>query len=218
MIYDGSGNILQTNSLLPPHEWTDEFKTRLAEALHIKKSEIRNHESITFFDVIVTNPPFGSKIPIKDKNILEQFELAHIWENDKKTGIWTITERLQSSAPPEILFIERCSGLIETAYYPGWMQRSRLKRIWCDKSYGEGFYLPSQMTDLYPVPEKHISRLADCDMDELRLKENTLLLTRSGTIGNISYVSKTLQLCKTYSTGLWQLHGLMEARPWSCFY
>ena len=34
---DGSGNILQTNSLLPPHEWTDEFKTRLAEALHIKK-------------------------------------------------------------------------------------------------------------------------------------------------------------------------------------
>lgn len=84
------------------------------------------------------------------------------------------------------------SGLIETAYYPGWMQRSRLKRIWCDKPYGEGFYLPSQMTDLYPVPEKHISRLADCDMDELRLKENTLLLTRSGTIGNISYVSRTL--------------------------
>ena len=66
------------------------------------------------------------------------------------------------------------SGLIETAYYPGWMQRSRLKRIWCDKPYGEGFYLPSQMTDLYPVPEKHISRLADCD---------------------ISYVSKTLAGC-----------------------
>ena len=87
------------------------------------------------------------------------------------------------------------SGLIETAYYPGWMQRSRLKRIWCDKPYGEGFYLPSQMTDLYPVPEKHISRLADCDMDELRLKENTLLLTRSGTIGNISYVSKTWAGC-----------------------
>ena len=87
------------------------------------------------------------------------------------------------------------NGLIETAYYPGWMQRSRLKRIWCDKPYGEGFYLPSQMTDLYPVPEKHISRLADCDMDELRLKENTLLLTRSGTIGNISYVSKTLAGC-----------------------
>ena len=109
---DGSGNILQTNSLLPPHEWTDEFKTRLAEALHIKKSEIRNYEGIAFFDVIVTNPPFGSKILIKDKNILEQFELAHIWENDKKTGTWRMTERLQSSVPPEILFIERCTQLL----------------------------------------------------------------------------------------------------------
>jgi len=77
---DGSGNILQTNSLLPPHEWTDGFRTRLAEALGIQKSSIRNHNSIEFFDVIVTNPPFGSKIPIKDKHILEQFELAHIWE------------------------------------------------------------------------------------------------------------------------------------------
>lgn len=109
---DGSGNVLQTNSLLPPHEWPDEFKTRLAEALGIKKSEIRNHKTIEFFDVIVTNPPFGSKIPIKDKNILEQFELAHIWENNKKTGIWKMTDRLQSSVPPEILFIERCTQFL----------------------------------------------------------------------------------------------------------
>ena len=87
------------------------------------------------------------------------------------------------------------NGLIEKAYYPGWMQRSRLKRIYCEKQYGEGFYLPSQMTDIYPVAEKHISRLADCDMDELRLKANTLLLTRSGTIGNVSLVSKTLNGC-----------------------
>ena len=109
---DGSGNILQTNSLLPPHEWADEFKARLADALHVKKSEIRNHTSIAYFDVIVTNPPFGSKIPIKDKNILEQFQLAHIWENDKKTGVWKMTPRLQSSVPPEILFIERCTQLL----------------------------------------------------------------------------------------------------------
>ena len=109
---DGSGNILQTNSLLPPHEWSDEFRTKLAEALGVDKSEIRNHKTIEFFNVIVTNPPFGSKIPVKDKNILEQFELAHIWENNKKTGVWTMTDRLQSSVPPEILFIERCTQLL----------------------------------------------------------------------------------------------------------
>lgn len=110
---DGSGNILQTNSLLPPHEWTDEFRSKLAEALDIKKETIRNHKTLEFFDVIITNPPFGSKIPIKDKAILEQYELAHIWENDKKRGTWKITKRLQSSVPPEIVFIERCIQLLK---------------------------------------------------------------------------------------------------------
>jgi type I restriction enzyme M protein len=105
---DGSGNILQTNSLLPPHEWSDEFKTKLAETLRIEKSTLKNHKSLALFDIIVTNPPFGSKIPIKDESILEQFELAHIWENKGKSGNWVMTKRLQSSAPPEILFIERC--------------------------------------------------------------------------------------------------------------
>ena len=105
---DGSGNILQTNSLLPPHEWTDDFKTRLSSALQIDKKSIINHYDIGFFDVIVTNPPFGSKIPIKDHAILSQFELARIWNQDKKTSKWTMTDRYQSSVSPEILFIKRC--------------------------------------------------------------------------------------------------------------
>ena len=110
---DGSGNIMQNNSLLPPHEWTDEFKTQLAEALKIDKKEIRNAQTIGLFDVIVTNPPFGSKIPISDPAILEQYDLAHIWEKDKATGAWTKTKRLQASVPPEILFIERCTQFLK---------------------------------------------------------------------------------------------------------
>lgn len=109
---DGSGNIFQTNSLLPPHQWTEEFRTMLAESLNIDKSTIRNHKSIEFYDVIVTNPPFGTKIPIKDKSILEQYDLARIWENAKDTGQWRMTERLQSSVSPEILFIERCTQFL----------------------------------------------------------------------------------------------------------
>ena len=109
---DGSGNILQTNSLLPPHEWTEEFRTKLSEGLGIDKAQLRNHMTIGYFDVIVTNPPFGSKIPVKDKNVLEQYELAHIWVKDKKKGTWKKTEKLQSSVSPEILFIERCIQLL----------------------------------------------------------------------------------------------------------
>lgn len=78
-------------------------------------------------------------------------------------------------------------GLIDTAYYPG-----RFKRIYCDKDRGYEFFLPSQLMDIYPKAEKYISALTKCDIKELLLKEKTLLLTRSGTIGNIALVSKTL--------------------------
>ena len=109
---DGSGNIMQMNTLLPPQEWDDETKTHLAEALHIQKKAIKNHTTIGFFDVIVTNPPFGSKIPIRDTQVLEQFDLGHIWQKDEN-GNWHQTSRLQSSVPPEQLFIERILQLLK---------------------------------------------------------------------------------------------------------
>lgn len=84
-------------------------------------------------------------------------------------------------------------GIIKTAYYPG-----RFKRIYCDRENGEPFFLPSQMSEVYPKAEKYISALTKCDIEELRLKPNTLLLTRSGTIGTVSYVSRTTQ-GKVYS-------------------
>lgn len=109
---DGSGNIMQMNTLLPPQEWDDKTKTHLAEALHIQKKMIKNHTTIGFFDVIVTNPPFGSKIPIRDTQVLEQFDLGHIWQKDEN-GNWHQTARLQSSVPPEQLFIERILQLLK---------------------------------------------------------------------------------------------------------
>ena len=111
---DGSGNIFQTDSLLPPHQWEGEFRADLAKTLGIQESNLRNNNSIDHFDVIATNPPFGSKIPIKDPYILEQFELGHIWKRDKNDrNKWTRTNRLQSSVPPEQLFIERCLQLLK---------------------------------------------------------------------------------------------------------
>jgi len=109
---DGSGNIFQLNTLLPPQEWEEETKKTLAKALGISENKICNHRSLGHFDVIVTNPPFGSKIPIKDQQILEQFEIAYIWNKDEK-GNWFKTERLQSSVPPEQLFIERIIQLLK---------------------------------------------------------------------------------------------------------
>ena len=58
-------------------------------------------------DVVMTNPPFGSNIPITDPNILNHFELAHTWERTDDGGFRN-TGRLQGSVAPEVLFIERC--------------------------------------------------------------------------------------------------------------
>ena len=108
---DGSGNIYRNDSLLPPHEW-DLDKEKLAKALGIDSNRITNSKSIEFFDVIVTNPPFGRKIPIKDGHILEQFDLGHIWREEQEDGSEQIrlvrSSDLQASTPPEQLFIERC--------------------------------------------------------------------------------------------------------------
>ncbi len=109
---DGSGNIYRNDSLLPPHEWDLEDKRTLAKALNMDADAITNPASIEFFDVIVTNPPFGSRIPVRDSHILEQFDLGRIWRSEPggagEPTIWERSSDLQTSTPPEQLFIERC--------------------------------------------------------------------------------------------------------------
>jgi type I restriction enzyme S subunit len=80
------------------------------------------------------------------------------------------------------------TNMLDGAYYPG-----RFKRIYCGSQNGYPFYLPSQMTDVYPKAEKHISALTKCDISALRLRIGDVLLTRSGTIGNVTVVSKTFE-------------------------
>jgi type I restriction enzyme M protein len=61
-------------------------------------------------DCLFTNPPFGHNITVDDPAILEQFDLAHVWDNDKTTDTWAMRQpkTLTKRQPPEILFIERC--------------------------------------------------------------------------------------------------------------
>lgn len=89
------------------------------------------------------------------------------------------------------LSLKKLCGLnsfTSNAFYP-----NRFKRIYLPKSPDSiPFYLPSQLNEIYPKPNKYISRITDTNIEELKPKVNSILLTRSGTIGNCSYVSKTL--------------------------
>jgi type I restriction enzyme M protein len=103
---DGSGNILRQDSLLHPHQWDEGFRKALANALEMDKADLRGPDSLSHFDVIATNPPFGSKLPIKDQDTLRQYDLGHVWR--ESNGRWKKTNEVATSMPPEILFIERC--------------------------------------------------------------------------------------------------------------
>jgi type I restriction enzyme M protein len=90
---DGAGSLFQANSLESPVMWAPELFER----------NILGH-----VDILFTNPPFGSKIPVTDTAILEKYDLGHTWNYDKASDRWIKTDAVQKSQPPEILFIERC--------------------------------------------------------------------------------------------------------------
>lgn len=67
----------------------------------------------------------------------------------------------------------------------------RFKRIWVDKS-DLPIFQPSSITDVYPTPDGYISQKTQTNIEALRLHKGQVLMTCSGTIGKLSYVSETL--------------------------
>lgn len=67
----------------------------------------------------------------------------------------------------------------------------RFKRIWLEKS-DLPIYQPSSITDIYPTPDGYISHKTQTNIDALRVHAGQVLMTCSGTIGKVSFVSKTL--------------------------
>lgn len=67
----------------------------------------------------------------------------------------------------------------------------RFKRVWVKKS-DLPIYQPSAVTELRPKPDGYISRQTSTNIDALRVHAGQVLLTCSGTIGKVAFVSKTL--------------------------
>lgn len=94
---DGKGGVFCEDSLERPENWGD--KTR--QKIHLED-----------FSVVLTNPPFGSKIPVTGEDKLKQYDLAHKWKNKKGTNDWE-KMKLADKEAPQILFIERCYQLLK---------------------------------------------------------------------------------------------------------
>lgn len=84
---DGSANVVQADSLNKPSSWNREARST------VKMGD---------FDVVITNPPFGTQAVVDDPDILEQYELSEYEAASTR-----------DSLPPEQLFIERGLDLLK---------------------------------------------------------------------------------------------------------
>jgi len=101
---DGWTNIFAANSLLPFDELEE-----IAEKMRVSKPATPESNK---FDIVLTNPPFGTKGKVNASKILAQFDLAHKWKYDKKRKKWVKLGQLREQTP-EILFVERCWQLLK---------------------------------------------------------------------------------------------------------
>ncbi|MFH1311469.1 MAG: N-6 DNA methylase [Nanoarchaeota archaeon] len=83
----------------------------LSEDKRLKEFVFRENY-LNKIDLILTNPPFGAKIKIKNEEILNYYDLGHIWKYDSSLKRWTKTRNIQETEP-QILFIELCIKLLK---------------------------------------------------------------------------------------------------------
>jgi type I restriction enzyme M protein len=97
LVGDGTTGIFCEDSLEFPENWKTETQLKI---------------QLNSFDILLTNPPFGSNIKVEGENKLKQFELAHQWKKNKTTSILE-KGNLKPKESPQILFIERCLQLLK---------------------------------------------------------------------------------------------------------
>ena len=80
---DGQSGLKCEDSIRNPTRWTNEI------------------------NVVLCNPPFGSRTVETDREVLAQYDLGHVWQQNDE-GSWRKTSEVMSSQQLGILFIERC--------------------------------------------------------------------------------------------------------------
>lgn len=95
---DGRGGVTQQNSL----HTAGEFKDRARDLFTV-------NGLFKQFDIIFTNPPFGSKIKVL-KSEAAHFRLGHSWK--LVDGRWQETGKPRDT-DPQVLFVERCLEMLQ---------------------------------------------------------------------------------------------------------
>ena len=101
IVGDGRGGIVTQNTLHRPEEYEPKSKELFVQGDNTFKK----------FDIIITNPPFGSKIKVLEEES-KYFDLGHIWKFDSQKG-WSKTSKVRpKGTEPQVLFVERCLQML----------------------------------------------------------------------------------------------------------
>lgn len=97
VVGDGRGGIFSEDSLKSPERWGEKCRDLI---------------KLGQFEVLATNPPFGTKIKVRSKEILSQYHLGRRWTEDENGAVGK-TDIIIGGQAPDILFIERCLELLK---------------------------------------------------------------------------------------------------------
>lgn len=148
--------------------------------------------------LVETNSILAVSLSIENDIDLPQEELS--WSTVSLSEVMTQNYRLEASVYDlegkharevlsnckwEVISLGGELGLVESSH------RKRFKRVWVEKSQYP-IYQPSQITELSPKPNAYLSEITNTDINSLRVKKGQILLTCSGSIGNVTLVGETL--------------------------
>lgn len=77
------------------------------------KDEPLTIKSKGFYDVVLTNPPFGKNIVSTTKEIQKTFDLGFDWKFNAAKNSYERNGKLQLNVPPQVLFVEKCINLLK---------------------------------------------------------------------------------------------------------
>ena len=73
---------------------------------------LKGDKNLPKFDVVMTNPPFGSTIKVEHPDILKRYDLGHAWTENRDGEHWEKQTKTKPT-PPQVLFIEHCVRLLK---------------------------------------------------------------------------------------------------------
>lgn len=93
---DGKSGIFCEDSLEFPQNW---------------QTKTQSNIQLGTFDILLANPPFGAKIPVKGEKKLSQYPLGYKWKYNSKIKLWE-KSKIKEKEAPQVLFIDRCLDFV----------------------------------------------------------------------------------------------------------